>query len=77
MFINSAIQVCGWYQHMNNTTNRCRMFKGQLDSLLDKFEVYNKATTEKSIHELTLFFAYRWFYADTSPTRGKSVASIL
>ena len=40
---------------MNDTTNRCRMFKNQLDSLLDKFEVYGKATTKKSIRELTLF----------------------
>ena len=59
---------------MDDTTNRCRMFKGQLDLLLDKFEVYSKAITEKSIRKLTLFFpAHRSFYADTSPTRGNSL----
>ena len=31
------------------------MFKDQLDSLLDKFEVYNKATTEKSIMNWLFF----------------------
>ena len=43
---------------MDDTTNRCRMFKNQLDLLLDKFEVYSKATTKKSIRELTLFFSH-------------------
>ena len=61
-----------WYQHMDDTNSRCRMFKNQLESLLDKFEVCSKVT--KSIRELTHFFAHRSFYADTSPTRGNSVA---
>ena len=56
---------------MDDTTNGCRMFKNQLDLLLDKFEVCSKATTKKSIRD---FFAHRSFYADASPTRGNSVA---
>ena len=40
---------------MDDTTILCRIFKNQLDLLLDKFEVCNKATTKKSIHELTPF----------------------
>ena len=40
---------------MDDTTSRYRMFKNQLDLLLDKFEVYSKAVTKKSIRELTLF----------------------
>ena len=43
---------------MDDPTNRCRMFKNQLDLLLDNFEVCSFATTKKSIRELTLFFAH-------------------
>ena len=41
---------------MDDTTNRCQMFKNQLDTLLDKFEVCSKNTTKKSIREFALFF---------------------
>ena len=74
MFIKSQIQICSWYQCMDDTNSRSNIFKNQLDFLLDKFEVCSKATTKKSIHKLTLFFfAYCSFYADTSLTRGNSV----
>ena len=53
-FIKSETLTSGWYQCMDDTTSRCRMFKNQLESLLDKFEVCSKVT--KSIRELTLFF---------------------
>ena len=55
VFIKSKIWICGWYLYIDDTTNWCWMFKNQLDLLLDKFEVCSKATTKKSIHELTLF----------------------
>ena len=57
---------------MDDTTNQCRMFKNQLDLLLDKFKVCSKVT--KSIRELTLSFARHLFYAGASPTRGNSMA---
>ena len=70
-FIKSKNQTRGWYQDMADTTNRCQMFKNQLDLLLDKFEVCSKAPTRKSIRESALFLH---FYADTSPTSGNSTA---
>ena len=59
---------------MDGTTSRCQMYKNQLESLLDKFEVCGKVT--KSIRELlTLFFSHTTrSIPDTSPTRGNSVA---
>ena len=58
MFIKSQIQICSWYQCMDDTNSRSNIFKNQLDFLLDKFEVCSKATTKKSIHKLTLFFLH-------------------
>ena len=59
-------------KRMDDTNSWCRMFKNQLESLLDKFEVCSKVSM--SIRELTLCFAHRSFCADTCPTRGNSVA---
>ena len=56
-------------KRMDDTNSWCRMFKNQLELLLDKFEVCSKVT-----RELTLSFAHRSFCADTCSTRGNSVA---
>ena len=52
-FIESKIQICGWYQCMDNTNSRCQLFKNQLGLLLDSFEVCSKVT--KSVLGLTHF----------------------
>ena len=74
-FIKSKIRIWGWYEWMDDTTNWCRMFKNQLDLLLEKFKVRSEVIT-KSIRGLTLFFAHCSFYADTSPTRGKQCGGL-